>query len=184
MKNSWKKIQSKDIYDNPWIHVQEDQVITPGGSDGIYGTVHFKNRAIGIIPIDQEGNTYLVGQYRYPLDIYSWEIPMGGGQLEGDDLISAQRELKEETGLVAKKWKKLGKVHTSNSVTDEEGYIFVATELIQEEAEPEDTEDLVIKKLPFQQVVKMVINNEITDSISIIGILKLDYLLKNNLLEF
>ncbi len=184
MKNPWKKIQSKKIYDNPWIHVQEDQVITPGGSDGIYGTVHFKNRAIAIIPIDQEGNTYLVGQYRYPLDIYSWEVPMGGGLLEDDDLTSSKRELQEETGLIAESWTNIATIHTSNSVTDEEGYIFVATNLTQKEAKPEDTEDLVVKKIPFKKALEMVIDNEITDSMSVAGILKLDYLLKNNLLGF
>ena len=108
---------------------------------------------------------------------------MGGGNLTDNPVISAQRELKEETGLVAKNWKQIAHIHTSNSVTDEEGFVFLATGLIQEEAEPEDTEDLMIKKMPFQKVVDMVINGEITDSISMISILKLDYLLKNNLLE-
>lgn len=180
MKNPWKKLSQKIVYENDWIRVKEDIVLNPSGNEGIYGTVHFKNRAIAIVPIDSEGNTYLVGQYRYPLDIYSWELPMGGGLLTDDDLESAQRELKEETGLVAKTWKNISTIHTSNSVTDEIGYIFLATDLQQEDAEPEETEDLKIIKIPFQKAVEMVMNNEITDSISIAGILKVDYLLRNN----
>lgn len=180
MKNPWEKLSQKIVYENNWICVKEDIVLNPSGNEGIYGTVHFKNRAIAIVPIDSEGNTYLVGQYRYPLDIYSWELPMGGGLLADDDLASAQRELKEETGLVAKNWKNISTIHTSNSVTDESGYIFLATNLQQEEAEPEDTEDLKVIKIPFQKAVEMVMNNEITDSISIAGILKVEYLIKNN----
>lgn len=184
MKNPWKKLSKKIVYENDWIRVQEDIVLNPSGNEGIYGTVHFKNRAIGIVPIDSEGNTYLVGQYRYPLDIYSWELPMGGGKMTDDDLDSAQRELKEETGLVAKNWKNISTIHTSNSVTDEVGYIFLATDLQQKKAEPEETEELKVIKIPFQKAVEMVINNEITDSISIAGILKVDYLIRNNQLNF
>ena len=107
--NTWKTLESKDIYDNPWISVREDKVINPSGGDGIYGVVHFKNLAIGIVPIDKDGYTYLVGQYRYSLEEYSWEIPMGGGPLDIDKLESAKRELKEETGLVAHKWTEIMK---------------------------------------------------------------------------
>ncbi|MCP4522462.1 MAG: NUDIX hydrolase [Cytophagales bacterium] len=174
MKNPWKKLSTKFIYENPWIEVKEDKVINPSGNEGIYGTVHFKNKAIAVVPIDDEGNTYLVGQYRYPLDIYSWEIPMGGGLNADDILDSAKRELKEETGLIAKKWQNIAKIHTSNSVTDEEGFIFVATDLQQGESEPEDTEDLIVKKLPFEEAIAMTMRGEITDAISISAILKVE----------
>ncbi len=172
VENPWQIVSSRDIYENPWISVKEDQVINPSGNPGIYGTVHFKNKAIGIIPIDDEGNTYLVGQYRYPLDEYSWEIPMGGGAIEIDILDSAQRELKEETGFLAKKWTNIARIHTSNSVTDEEGFVFLAEELIEGETEFEDTEDLRIKKVSLKEAVRMVMDQEITDSISVAGILK------------
>jgi 8-oxo-dGTP pyrophosphatase MutT (NUDIX family) len=172
-KNPWTFVNSKPIYDNAWIHVRQDDVINPSGNAGIYGVVSFKNIAIGIIPIDAEGNTWLVGQYRYPLHEYSWEIPMGGGKKELPILESAQRELQEETGLTAKKWTQILKIHTSNSVTDEVGYVFVAEDLTQGETAFEETEDLQIKKIPFKEVVKMVMNGEITDGISIAGILKL-----------
>ena len=176
-QNPWKVTSTQQIYDNPWITVREDKVINPSGNPGIYGTVHFKNKALGIIPLDEEHYTYLVGQFRYPLDEYSWEIPMGGGLLHIDTLESAKRELKEETGLSANKWTEIAHVHPSNSVTDEEGVVFLAEELIEGETEFEDSEDLQIKKLPFEEALQMVMDNKITDAISIVGILKVARLL-------
>lgn len=171
-ENPWKTLSKKPIYENPWIRVEEHQVITPAGKEGIYGKVHFKNRAMAIIPVDYEGYTWLVGQYRYTLDEYSWEIPMGGGPNDLDLLESAKRELKEETGLLANKWTELLKIHTSNSVTDEWGLIYLAEDLTQGETEFEETEQLLIKKLPFQEALEMVMSGQITDSISVAGLLK------------
>ncbi len=170
--NPWKIKTSKEIYENKWIKLTEHQVINPSGNNGIYGVVSFKNKAIGIIPIDSEGNTWLVGQYRFALNEYSWEIPMGGGPIENDILDSAKRELKEETGLSAKIWTNIMRIHTSNSVTDEEGFVFLAEDLTAGATEFEDTEDLKIQKLPFSTVVEMVLSGKITDGISIAGILK------------
>ena len=172
VKNPWQTLATKAIYKNPWISVREDQVINPKGGKGIYGVVSFKNKALGIIPIDEEMNTWLVGQYRYALNEYSWEIPMGGGLLENDILESAKRELKEETGFTAAKWTKICRLHTSNSVTDEEGFVYLAQELTAGETEFEETEDLKIWKLPFKEAVEMVMRDEITDAISVAGILK------------
>ncbi|MGM0945436.1 MAG: NUDIX domain-containing protein [Bacteroidota bacterium] len=171
-QNPWKTLQKESIFENPWIRLEKHQIINPAGNPGIYGKVHFKNKAMAIIPIDKEGYTWLVGQYRYTLDEYSWEIPMGGGPIGQDLLDSAKRELKEETGLSAKKWTELLRIHTSNSVTDEEGLVYLAEDLTQGETEFEETEVLQIKKLPFEEAVAMVMSGEITDSISIAGILK------------
>jgi 8-oxo-dGDP phosphatase len=172
IKNPWQKLSSREIYSNPWITLIEDQIINPGGSPGIYGKVLFKNVAIGIIPLDSGLNTWLVGQYRYPLDEYSWEIPMGGGPKGKSILDSAQRELKEETGLIAESWTELMKIHTSNSVTDETGYVFLARELQEGIPEFEETERLEIKKLPLEKAIKMVMDGMITDSISVAGLLR------------
>ena len=147
-------------------------MITPAGKDGIYGKTHFKNKAIAILPLDQQGNTWLVGQYRYALDDYSWEVPMGGGLLELDTLASAKRELKEETGLTASQWTELQLIHTSNSVTDEVGYIFLAEGLTEGQPEFEDTEDISIKKLPFVEALEWVMMGKITDSLSVIAIFR------------
>jgi 8-oxo-dGTP pyrophosphatase MutT (NUDIX family) len=170
--NPWQTLSSEPVYSNPWISVREDQVINPKGGRGIYGVVHMKNKAIGIIPIDADGNTYLIGQYRYALNEYSWEIPMGGGLIEIDLLESAKRELKEETGFTANRWTNIARLHTSNSVTDEEGFVFLAEDLVAGETEFEETEDLKIKKVPFTEAVQMVMDNQITDCISVAGILK------------
>ena len=173
MTNPWKTLSSKPIYDNPWISVREDQVINPSGGNGIYGVVSFKNRAIGIIPIDAEGNTYLVGQHRYSLNEYSWELPMGGGPKDETPLETAKRELKEETGFTAEKWEQIAKIHTSNSVTDEEGFIFVAENLTSGESELEATEDIKVWKLPLSEAIELVMNNTITDSLTVYGLLKI-----------
>ena len=177
-QNPWQTKQTRVGYENPWIRIDHSEVITPGGGDGIYGVVHFKNLAIGIVPIDQDGNTWLVGQYRYPLDLYSWEIPEGGVPHDEDPLAGAQRELQEETGITASKWTKILDLHTSNSVTDEAGMSFVAQDLQFGESEPEETEELVIKKVPIQQAIQWVWDGVITDSLSMVSLMKVDYLLR------
>lgn len=171
--NPWITLSKKNIYDNPWINLEEHQVINPAGGKGIYGKVHFKNIAIGIVALDNENNTWLVGQYRYTLNEWSWEIPEGGGPMAKNVLESAQRELKEETGLVAERWTEILKTHLSNSVSDEVGYIFLAEELKEESVEREDTEaDMKMWKLPFREALAMVLEGKITDGLSIMGILK------------
>ena len=169
----WITLSSTDIYSNPWIHVTESQVLNPAGKPGIYGKVHFKNKAIGIVALDDKMNTWLVGQHRYTLNEWSWEIPEGGGPLGIDVLKSAKRELKEETGLTAKKWTVIQRVHLSNSVSDEEGFIFLAEQLQEGTKELEDTEaDMKVWKLPFAEALEMVLDGRITDGLSVMGLLK------------
>jgi 8-oxo-dGTP pyrophosphatase MutT (NUDIX family) len=171
-KNSWKTLSSELKFETPWIKVTKHDVLNPAGKPGIYGVVTFKNLAIGVLPIDNEYNTWLVGQWRYPLGKYSWEIPEGGGPLSEEPLDSAKRELKEETGIIAKKYTELARMHTSNSATTEYAILFVAQDLEFTEAEPEESEDLQIKKVSFKQAYDMVISGEITDSLSMLAILK------------
>ncbi|NRB62739.1 MAG: NUDIX hydrolase [Saprospiraceae bacterium] len=179
-KNPWTTLSQKTVYDNPWIKITHNDVLTPNCTPGIYGKVHFKNLAIGIVPIDEKGNTWLVGQYRYTLDQYSWEIPEGGCPLGSDPLETAKRELKEETGILASHWECIQTVHLSNSVTDEYGMVFLAQNLSFGEPEPEDSENLQIRKLPFDEAIHMVSNGEITDALSIISLLKVERLLKED----
>lgn len=175
--NPWVTHQSRELYENPWIKLTEHDVTNPRGGQSLYGKVHFKNRALGIIPLDREQNTWLVGQYRYTLDAYSWEIPMGGGAMQEEKLEAAKRELKEETGLMASKWKELCTIHTSNSVTDEVGFVYLAEELTQGETAFDETEDLQIRKLSLAEAIAMCDRGEITDSLSVAGLYRLGRLL-------
>lgn len=177
--NPWKTLSSQQKYDNQWINVTEHQIINPAGNPGIYGKIHFKNKAIGIIPIDHNNNTWLVGQWRYALNEWSWEIPEGGGLLKTDPLEAAQRELKEETGLTAKKWTMIQRVHLSNSVSDEEGFIFLAEDISEGAHHREETEaDMQVKKISFDEGLKMVLDGEITDSLTVMAFLKVNAIRK------
>ncbi|MCA0428507.1 MAG: NUDIX hydrolase [Bacteroidetes bacterium] len=171
--NPWKTLSTEIKYDNPWIQLQHSDVINPSGNPGIYGLVHFKNLAIGIIPLDSENNTWIVGQYRYAINRYSWEIPEGGGKLENDPLDSAKRELLEECGIVANSWSLLMEMHLSNSATNEHSLVYVARDLSFTEAQPEDTEDLRLRKLPFEELYQLVMQGQITDAITVAAVLKL-----------
>ncbi len=182
--NPWKVLAERRIYDNPWIGVTEYDVINPGGGKGIYGKVHYKGLAIGVVPLDREGNIWLVGQYRFVLDQYSWEIPEGGGDPTVPPVESAQRELREETGLVASEWTFLLEMHLSNSVSDERALVYLARGLEQGEAMPEETEQLVVRRVPFDEAYEMVERGEITDSMSVAGILKVKLLLLKGDLKF
>lgn len=168
--NPWRTLSSRSIYQNPWITVREDQVIRPDGQPGIYGVVHMNQKAIGVVPIDDEDHVYLVGQYRYTMEQYSWEIPEGGCPDGETPLQAAQRELLEEAGLEAAQWEEIGIAHLSNSVTDEEATLFLATDLIQREAQPEGTEKIEVLRVPFAEALRMAREGEITDSLSLIGI--------------
>lgn len=176
--NPWKKLSSQVAYDNPWITVFHEDVLNPNGNPGIYGKVHFKNLAIGIVPIDENGMTWLIGQYRYPLNQYSWEIVEGGGKIGVSPEESARRELKEECGLKCGNLREISRAHLSNSVSDELAILFVATDLTQEDAEPEDTEMLAVKKVPLKQAFEWVEEGKITDSMSVIALqyLKIEWL--------
>jgi 8-oxo-dGTP pyrophosphatase MutT (NUDIX family) len=169
----WKTKSSQCVYENPWIKVSHEEVITPKGTDGIYGVVHFKNTAVGVVPIDEQGNTWLVKQSRYTLNQYTWEIPEGGCP-EGESLeAAARRELEEEVGLQAREWQPLIALHLSNSVSDEYCQVFVARDLYPGRQQLEATEDIEVKKLPLREAIDMVLRGEITDSISVAALLRL-----------
>ena len=172
-QNPWVILTEQNVYDNQWINLTEFTVINPSGGKGIYGKVHFKHLALGIIPLDQDWNIWLVGQYRFPLNEYSWEIPEGGGMMEESPLDAAKRELVEETGLTAEEWTPVLTMHLSNSVSDEKAILWLARKLSQGNSKPEETERLQVKKIPFEQAYQWVESGKITDSISIAGIQKL-----------
>jgi len=169
-KGPWTILSQQDAYENPWIRVTHHEVLTPTGTPGLYGLVHYKNLAIGVVPVDAEGHTYLVGQYRFPLDAYSWEIPEGGGAHGIDPLDSAARELREETGLAARHWRKLLEADLSNSVSDERAVAYLAWGLTVGEAEPEAIEELAVRRVPLAEAFRMVAAGEIRDALSVLSL--------------
>ncbi len=171
-ENPWVTKSTNVVYESPWIKVSKSDVLNPAGNNAIYSVVSFKNIAIGILPLDEELNTWLVGQYRFPINAYSWEIPEGGGKFDDNPIDSARRELKEETGIIAIDFSELMRLHTSNSATDEQAIVYEARNLSFGEAEPEESEILQIKKIPLKEAFKMVENGEITDAISVAAIYK------------
>lgn len=170
--NPWQTLSSQLIYHNPWIKVVENQVINPSGKPGIYGVVHFHGNAVGVVPYEA-GYIWMVGQYRYPLNRYSWEIPEGGSPPDEDPLATAQRELKEETGLIAAQYEPLFEMHLSNSVSTEWGIVYLATGFTQGESAPEETEQLQVKKMSLEEVFQLVEERQITDSLTVAAIYKL-----------
>ena len=171
-KNPWTVVSRETRYENDWIRVDHHEVRKPTGGPGIYGVVHFKNHAVGVVPIDERGNTILVGQYRFPLGYYSWEIPQGGGLADKPLVESARRELREECGVAAGQWLKILGIDLSNSVTNEQGTAFLAWDLREETAEPEDTEQLQLLRLPFWDAVKRAEKGEIRDGVSIAALFR------------
>ncbi len=176
--NPWKTLDSRVVYTNPWITLREDRVIRPDGAPGIYGVVDTRI-ATGVLALTADMQLVLVGQYRYTMNEYSWEIIEGGTDPGEDPLAAIQRELREEAGLTADRWEPIGgELHMSNCHSSERGYLFVATGLHEVGAEPEGTEVLALRRVPFDEAVRMVTAGEIRDAIAVIGILLLDRLLR------
>ncbi len=180
----WQTLSEKTAYENAWIKVSHHEVLRPNKSEGIYGLVHFKNKAVGVVPIDEHGYTWIVKQSRYTLNCSTWEIPEGGSPIGESPLETAKRELKEETGIVAEQWDALLRMHTSNSVSDEEAFIFVAQKLEFGEQALDETEDIEVKKIHFDDVLSMAMNDEITDAMSQAAIFKIALLREQGVLTF
>ncbi len=160
----WTVHNTEVGFENPWLRVETSQITHPDGSAGTYGVARFANLACGVLPIDDEGHTWLVGQHRFPFNAYSWELPEGGGARDVDPIVSTARELEEETGLIAAHYAPLGQWHLSNSVSDEVAYGYVAWELTMGKAAPEPSEALSVRRVPIAEIVKQVRAGEVTDA--------------------
>lgn len=164
--NPWRRVSRRLAYENAWLQVHHDEVVRPDGEPGIYGVVHLRSVAVGVVAIDARDRVILVGQFRYTMDRYSWEIPEGGVPFDEDPLDGARRELREETGVEAADWRELLRFELSNSVTDEVGVLYLATGLTEGQAQPDGTEDLQLRRVPFAEALAMVDRGDIRDAMS------------------
>jgi 8-oxo-dGTP pyrophosphatase MutT (NUDIX family) len=172
-RNPWTRLSRRTAYDNPWITVYHDQVLRPDGQPGIYGVVHFKNLAVAVVALDNQDRVLLVGQYRYTLDLYSWEVCEGGAAPGEEPLDAARRELREETGFSARAWELLLRAHLSNSVSDEEAFCYLARDLQPGTARPEGTEQLQVRWVPFAEALDMTFRGQVTDALSVLTLQRL-----------
>lgn len=166
----WLRHSRRTAYENPWITIWHDEVSRPDGSPGIYGLVHFANLAVGVVVLDEADQVLLVGQHRYTLDQPSWEIPEGGVPSGETPLAGMRRELREETGVEASEWRELVRLHLSNSVTDEAGVLYLARGLSHGTSQPEPTEQLEVRWMPFHEALAMAFDGRITDAMTLIGL--------------
>ena len=176
-RGPWTTLKEELRYETPWISVSHHDILDPSGRAGIYGVVHFKTLAIGVVPLDADGNTWIVGQYRYPIQAYSWEIPEGGGDRSIPPIESAQRELREEAGIVAGRWTEILRMDLSNSASDEHAILYVAQDLTFFEPEPDHNEELALRKLPFEELYGMVVRGEVRDSLTVAAVLRVKIML-------
>lgn len=180
-RKHWRIKSARNIYSNPWICVREYEAVAPTGAPAQYGLVHVRNLALGVVPIDEDGCTILVGQERFTFGKYSWELPEGGGNPEQPPLVGAQRELSEEAGLKAAHWLELfSDVQMSNSVTDERAFAYLAWGLSPDDShQVDDSEDLTVRRVPFREALRMAVDGEITDAFSLVMLLKASHLAEN-----
>jgi len=181
-RGPWTTLSERPAYETPWIAVTHHEVVDPGGKQGVYGVIHFKNLAVGVIALDEEMNTWIVGQYRYPMEAYSWEIPEGGGKRDVDPLDSAKRELREETGIVAERWTRILEMDLSNSASDEQAILFVAQGLTHHAPQPDHDEELEQRKLPFAELYEMVLRGEVRDSLTVAAVMKVRLMMLEGIL--
>jgi len=166
----WQRLSRREVYDNPWISVLHDEVRLPTGGTGIYGVVHLKNRATGAVIFDDDDRILMVGQHRYPFDEWSWELPEGGVP-SGEDLDEGiKREVREETGVEAVEWQQLASLQLSNSVSDEVAYLYLARAHVHGEPDPEPTEELEVRWMPFDEVLAMTLDGRITDVMTVVAV--------------
>lgn len=182
-RGPWTTVKEEVRYETPWIRITHHDVIDPSGREGIYGTVHFKHLAIGVVPLDEDLNTWIVGQYRYPIEAYSWEIPEGGGKRDIPPVESAKRELREEAGIEADHWREILRMDLSNSASDEHAILYLAQGLTFHPPQPDHDEELEVKKLPFEELYGMVVRGEVLDSLTVAAVLKVKLMLMDGSIQ-
>jgi len=173
----WKCLSSREIYRNQWLRLREDQVIHPGGKPGVYGVIEFPP-AVGIVVVDRDEHVHLVGQHRYAVDVYSWEVPAGAAHNGEEPLAAAQRELREETGFIAGQWEPLGYSYPLNGAANCVYHMFLAQHLEPCERQPDETEFLESKCIPLATALQQALSGEITDAFTVVAVLRAWHRLK------
>jgi 8-oxo-dGTP pyrophosphatase MutT (NUDIX family) len=182
-RGPWTVEKHRLVYENPWMSVVEHEVIRPDGRPGLYGVMSPKHVAIAILPVRADGSVVLVGQHRFALDAYSWELPEGGGDKGDIPVECAARELREETGYRAERWQEVLRMDLSNSITDEQAIGYLATDLTAGDAEPEGTEVLTVREVHFREAVQEVAKGEITDALTVAMLYRAYYMAQQGELD-
>ncbi|ESQ87002.1 DNA mismatch repair protein MutT [Asticcacaulis sp. AC460] len=173
---TWKSLRHQVVFENPWIRIESHDVVAPTGRECHYGLVRFANRAVGVLPLFDDGTVALVGQARFALGTFSWEMPEGGVPEGEDTLDGAKRELREETGYRADTWQEILRFDMSNSVTDEVAVLYLATGLKPGDVEPDETENLFAARVPFSQLLKAVIMGQVRDGLTVASVLRVHHM--------
>jgi len=178
-ENPWRTKSSRVVYENAWIRVREDQVIRPDGGPGLYGVIEIRP-SVGVVALNDQDQIVLVGQWRYSVNRYSWEIPRGGSHPGEQNMLDvAKRELAEEAGVVADEWRVLGPVDVCNGVADDVQTLFLATGLSSTEMSLDPEEDITVEWKPFEEAVRMAMDGRITEVCSVAAILRVARLKSN-----
>ena len=172
----WRSLTAQTVFQNPWIRIESHDVIAPTGNPAHYGLVKFANRAIAVLPLHDDGTVSLVGQARFAVNAYSWELPEGGGPHDEDPSQAAMRELREETGLVAADLREILSFDMSNSVTDEVAVCFLATGLSQSETAPDETEAFEYARVPFKTLLDAAIKGQVRDGLTVVSVLRVHHM--------
>lgn len=171
-RNPWKTKASRIVYENHWVRVREDEVIRPDGGPGIYGVIEIRP-SVGVVAINERDEVVLVGQWRYSVNRYSWEIPRGGSHPgERNMLDVAKRELAEEAGVLAERWQVLGSVDNCNGVADDTQTLYLATGLSGTAMNLDPEEEIVVQWQPFQEALRMAMDGRITEVCSVAALLR------------
>jgi 8-oxo-dGTP pyrophosphatase MutT (NUDIX family) len=170
----WKPGAERVAFESGWITVTEQVATAPTGKLSPYGLVKFKNLAVAVLPIHEDGTIVLVGQHRFPLGDYTWELPEGGSPLGEDPLDGARRELAEETGLAAAEWREVMRTQLSNSVTDERmiGYLALGLSPAASAHEADETESIALARVPFREALDAAMAGYLPDMLTVAMLLR------------
>ncbi len=170
----WKAGDERVVFESNWISVTEQTATAPTGNPARYGLVRFKNIAIAVLPIHDDGTVTLVGQHRFPLGDYTWELPEGGSPMGEDPLDGAKRELAEETGLVAAEWREIMRAQLSNSITDERmiGYLALGLSEGPHPHAADDTEAIALVRAPFREALDAAMAGHLQDMLTVAMLLR------------